>query len=242
VREVADGGLVRRDVRLHVRDRVIPGTLTSAAGSVPRAVVLAGHGFTLSRRSLYPATFQRNLTGRGFAVAALDAPGHGERQPDGGRDHARVERDWRAHWREFAATQIAEEHSALIDALAAADLAGLPLGYWGLSLGTQYGVGVLASEPRIEAAVLGLSTLPDPGPRIGAYAARVACTVFFILQEQDAIASPDRARALFDRIGAHEKLLRASPGGHTDVPRAVFEEAYDFLAARLGAGPAGPRG
>lgn len=92
---------------------------------------------------------------------------------------------------------------------------------------------MLAREVRIRAAVLGLSALPEPGPRIAAYAEAVRCPVMFVLQEGDEIAERDRARALYERLGSEEKLLRASPGAHTDVPQAVFDEAIDWLIARL---------
>jgi len=225
--------LIRRDFELRVDARCVPGTLTLRADASPRAIVIAGHGFMLSRRTPFPATLEADLARRDVGVVGLDAPGNGDRQPDGGRDRALVDRAWRAHWRQHAAEEIAQEHRALIAALAEAGYGDRPLGYWGLSLATQYGVGILAAEPRIRAAVLGLSALPDPGPRIAAYAERVSCPVFFILQEGDTIAVPGRARALFERIGSREKVLRASAGGHTDVPSAVFEEGYRFLQAHL---------
>jgi predicted alpha/beta hydrolase len=105
--------------------------------------------------------------------------------------------------------------------------------WWGLSLATQYGVGVLAAEGRISAAVLGFSALPAPGPRIEAYARAIRCPVFFIQQLDDEVADPARCAALFEAIGSADKALAASSGGHIEVRRAVFERAYDFLAAHL---------
>jgi pimeloyl-ACP methyl ester carboxylesterase len=216
----------------------VPATYWHSAATPPSApapLVLIGHGFTVSRRLPFPVTLVEDLVARGFTVAGIDAPGHGDRQPDGGADRAASDRAWRAHWREHGAVQIAREYGALLDALLRDGLTddGSRVGYWGLSLATQYGVGVLAHEPRIHAAVLGLSALPDPGPRISRYSAGVRCPVFFILQRDDEVAAPARARALFDAIAAKEKVLRASAGAHTAVPRAVFEEGYAFLAARL---------
>jgi pimeloyl-ACP methyl ester carboxylesterase len=170
-----------------------------------------------------------------MAVAIIDAPGHGDRQPDGGHDRDAAERAWRAHWRAHAASQIANEYSALIDLLAAdAQIDARRIGYWGLSLATQYGIGVLAKEPRIRAAVLGLSALPSPGPRLKAYAEQVHCPVFFIQQLDDEIAAPERSRALFQALSSTEKTLRASHGSHTAVPAQVFEEAISFLTSHLG--------
>jgi alpha-beta hydrolase superfamily lysophospholipase len=193
-----------------------------------------GHGFTQHKRALFPASLVHDLTSRGFAVAAIDAPGHGDRSPTTADDTAAVDAAWRAHWREHAAEVIAADHVSLLDLLAARhDIDVNRVGWWGLSLGTQYGVGVIGGEPRIRAAVLGLSALPDPGPRIAAYAERVRCPVFFIQQNDDEIAPRRRSTALYERIGSAEKTLAASPGGHLDVPRGVFERAYGFLEDRL---------
>ena len=222
-----------RDFTVACAGRDVPGVLWAPQGGGPFPLVLAGHGFTVHKRALYPATLIKDLNSRGFALAAIDAPGHGERQPDGGRDTEASDRAWRAHWREHGASQIAEEWRATLDALLALPEIEEPVGYFGLSLGTQYGVGVLAAEPRIRAAVLGLSALPAPGPRIAAYASNVSCPVFFIQQRDDEIAPLDRSNALFAAIASADKTFRSSPGGHMDVPRAVFEEAYGFLERHL---------
>jgi hypothetical protein len=110
---------------------------------------------------------------------------------------------------------------------------GHPAGYWGLSLATQYGLGFLAREGRIACAVLGLSALPQPGPRIEAHARGVSCPVHFLLREEDEVASPSGARALFDLIGSDDKTLAVAPGRHQDLERALFEGAYGFLLERL---------
>jgi pimeloyl-ACP methyl ester carboxylesterase len=225
--------LIERPFAIDCAGERVPGSLWTPDGpDTPRPLVLAGHGFTLHKRALFPSTLAADLTQRGFTVAAIDAPGHGERQPDRGADRAASDRAWREHWREFGATRIAAEYSAALDWLES-ELDVSAVDYWGLSLGTQYGVGWLASEPRVRAAVLGLSGLPEPGPRITAYAAGVRCPVFFIQQLDDEVCPADRSQALFDRLGTAEKALRASPGKHTEVPRSVFEEAYEFLEEEL---------
>jgi len=212
----------------------IPGVLWTPDGPGPFPVILAGHGFTLHKKALYPQALVADLTARGFAVAAIDAPGHGDRSPTTGDDTAAVDRAWRAHWREHGAVVIAAEYRLLLDSLIARpDIDGSRIGWWGLSLATQYGIGVIAAEPRIRAAVLGLSALPDPAPRIAAYAESVRCPVFFIQQLDDEVAIPDRCRALYDRLASPDKTLAANPGSHTAVPRSVFDQGYAFLEHHL---------
>ena len=226
--------MIERTITVTASDRHITGLLwlpDNAQQDMP--LVLAGHGFTLHKRALFPLTLVQDLNSRGFAVAAIDAPAHGENAAEP-RDAAAIDAAWRAHWREFGAALTAAEHSALLDATCAMpEIDGARIGYFGLSFGTHYGLGVLGKEARLRAAVLGLSALPNPGPRMVAYAPRVTCPVFFIQQLDDEIALANRARALFDLIGSRDKTLRASPGGHTAVPRVVFEEAYDFLEHHL---------
>jgi dienelactone hydrolase len=225
--------MIERAITVHTPHEDVAGLLWLPDSHQPAPLILAGHGFTQHKRALFPPRLASHLTSRGFAVACIDAPCHGDRTPDAS-DGAAIDAAWRAHWREFGASRIALEHAALIDSLSTLPAIDTErIGWFGLSLGTQYGIGLLAKEPRIRAAVLGLSALPQPGPRMTRYTPRVRCPVFFIQQLNDEIAVAERARALFDLIGSEEKTLRSSPGGHIAVPRAVFDEAYDFLARHL---------
>ena len=78
-----------------------------------------------------------------------------------------------------------------------------------MSFGSAIGVPLVAAEPRIRAAVLGLmgyETLAEP-------AARITVPVEFILQWDDEIVPRESGLALFDAIDWAEKTLHASPGG-----------------------------
>ena len=112
------------------------------------------------------ARAHRYVTACGYAVAAIDAPGHGDRP--------RTEQDeqFATGIREQMATgepigsQIARYNSELsvravpewqsiLDALQELDCIGAdgPVGFWGVSMGTAIGVPFAAAEPRITAAV-----------------------------------------------------------------------------------------
>lgn len=236
-KRLLEDDVVEQRFDLEFEGRIVPGLLwLPAATAGPRPLVLAGHGLATSKRSLFPPTLVHDLVTRyRFAVAALDAPGHGDRQPDRGQDIDAVLREWRAHWRQFGASQIAAEWSTALDALQTSqevDVSGV--GYWGLSLATQYGLGFVARERRVRAAVLGLFGLPVPGPRVTSYADRVRCPIFFIQQLHDEVHPPERVQALFDRLATRNKTLHASPGLHQEVPPLVHEAAYQFLAQHLG--------
>ena len=102
-----------------------------------------------------------------------------------------------------------------------------PVGFWGLSQGARVGLPLLAAEPRITAAVLGLAD----GPL--ASAPLVTAPVLFYVQSDDDMVSPDSCRALFAALGSTDKILVENPGGHLDLPRSTVEESAAWLDQRL---------
>lgn len=104
-----------------------------------------------------------------------------------------------------------------------------PVGFWGMSQGTRVGLPLLAAEPRITAAVLGLAD----GPL--ASAPLVTAPVLFYLQTDDDLLAPDACRALFDALGSADKTLIENPGGHLDLPRSSVDESAAWLDRRLAA-------
>ncbi|QWZ06463.1 hypothetical protein KRR39_12780 [Nocardioides panacis] len=102
-----------------------------------------------------------------------------------------------------------------------------PVGFWGLSQGARVGLPLLAAEPRIDAAVLGLADGP-----LGS-APLVTAPVLFYVQSDDDLVEPDACRALFHALGSADKTLVENPGGHLDLPRASVEESAAWLDGRL---------
>ncbi len=232
----ADSTTLReRHFRLTVAGEEVPGVLwTPPASATLAPLVLAGHGYGMSKLNLYPDSLSGDLVLRfGIAVAAIDLPLHGERRPADTKPE-NVDRAWTTYWREHGAARIASEFCAARDALGG--VAGIDtrrVGYWGLSLGTQYGIGVLAECLQARAAVLGLFGLPEPGRWMRPYARGVTCPVFFIQQLSDEMHSAESTAALFNLLETRDKKLHTSEGGHTHVPPPIFDQAYAFLAAHL---------
>ena len=102
-----------------------------------------------------------------------------------------------------------------------------PVGFVGLSQGTRVGLPLLAAEPRITAAVLGLADHPI------ASAPLVTAAVLFYLQSDDELVPPDSCRALFGALGSTDKTLVENPGGHLDLPRGSVEEQAAWLDGKL---------
>jgi pimeloyl-ACP methyl ester carboxylesterase len=222
-----------RDLEVVVDGRHVAGACW-APDTLPSAspLVVFGHGLTHDCRSPFHVPIAAILAEEfGIASLALDAPGHGSRMPrsDAGREEIWLA--YREQWRADGGAGIAAEISAAIAQVGAVlGATPGPIAYWGLSLGTQYGLAFLAREQRVRAAVLGLFGV---GPVVRGYAERVQCPVLFLLQEADELHPTDSVEELFRCLASRDKRLIASPGPHEGVPPAVVRTAIAFIARRL---------
>lgn len=234
---VADG-VCERLFALEVGGEQIPGVLwfpERATGSRP--LVLMGHGGTQHKRvETLVARARGYVTALGFAVAAIDAPDHGDRStPERAAAFvAEIQRrlaEGRRAGGELAqamadrARKAAPEWRATLDALQALDVVGddRPVGYWGVSMGTAIGVPFVASDPRVRAAVFGLAGLVEGNQVLADAAARIDIPVEFVLQADDEIVDRADGIALYDAFRSGEKSLHLNPGGHLGLP--AFERA-----------------
>jgi dienelactone hydrolase len=136
-----------------------------------------------------------------------------------------------------------EDWTHALDALQSVEaLAELPVGYWGLSMGTTFGVPFVAQEARVQAAAIGLmgrsgavGTSGAVGDRLARDAAALSCPVLFLVQWDDELIPRPAALELFDRIGSKSKTLHANPGRHVEVPNAELLASEAFLAQTLAA-------
>jgi dienelactone hydrolase len=220
----------------------IPGVLWSPPdGARNRPLVLLGHGGGQHKAAPgVEARARRYVTSCGFSVAAIDAPGHGDR-PRTERDvQFKAELDARRAAGQPIGPLIEREnvgHVAravpdwriTLDAVQA-EVGAARVGYWGVSLGTLIGMPFVAAEPRISAAVFGLA----PHQSLAAVAARITIPVEFLLQWDDELVPRQSALALFDAFGSTEKTLHANPGPHLGVPRFEVDSSVRFFTRHLG--------
>ena len=114
------------------------------------------------------------------------------------------------------------------------DYANLPVGYVGVSMGTAYGIPMLAVEPRIRAAAIGLwSTTYGASGHLAEFASRVRCDVWFTQQWNDEFFDRQGTLDLFDAIGTEDKRLVAYPGPHRELDGERLADAVAFVAGRL---------
>jgi dienelactone hydrolase len=235
--EVAAGAR-ERGFEVDVAGRTVPGVLwVPDAGTGPRPLVLLGHGATRHKRIDYLVALGRRLASdHGFAVASIDAPGHGDRRAPGNDDEIALFSAFLAEWsREGTVDDMVADWRATIEALRALDDVGDgPIGYWGLSMGTIYGVPLVAAEPRIQVAVFGLMGLLGPTrERTAADAASITCPVLFLQQWDDSLIPRAEAFDLFGALSSVDKRLHAHPGDHSAVPVEEIVFSARFLARHL---------
>jgi pimeloyl-ACP methyl ester carboxylesterase len=218
--------------------RTVPGVLwVPDTGKGPRPLVLVGHGATRHKRIDYLVALGRRLAvDYDFAVAAIDGPGHGDRRAPGPDDEIALFSAFLAEWsREGTTDDMVADWRATLDALRELDEVGDgPVGYWGLSMGTIYGVPLAAAEPRIQVAVFGLMGLLGPTRgRMAADAASITCPVLFVQQWDDSLIPRAEALEMFDAFASVDKRLHAHPGDHSAVPVEEIVFSARFLARHL---------
>jgi fermentation-respiration switch protein FrsA (DUF1100 family) len=234
-------GVFERGFALQVDGRRVPGVLwTPPDAEGPRPLVLIGHGATAHKRYEYVLALARQLVRRHqFAAVAIDGAGHGDRRPNPGDDDMTIFSDFLGEWsRDGSTDEAVADWRATLDAVRRQPEVGDgPVGYWGLSMGTIYGVPLVAADRRIQVAVFGLMGLVGPTrERMAVDARSVTCPLLFIQQWDDSLIPRDSSFELFDALGAHDKRLHATPGEHSAVPAEEFVFSARFLARHLAPG------
>lgn len=250
--ERTEADVTERDFAVTVAGERVPGVLWTPAGATePRPLILVGHGRTQHKRaeSVLALThpFVRN---HGYAVAAIDAPEHGDRTTPEATAAALAEITERMTARTRASTaernrqhderaaRAAPEWRATLDALAGLDVVDAErVGYWGLSMGTSIGVPWIAADARVRCAVLGLFRLAPGMDAFGGAARAVTVPALFVLQWHDELINREHGLALYDALGSREKTLHVNPGGHGEVPDFEQDACERFFARHLGSAP-----
>jgi dienelactone hydrolase len=225
----------------------VPGVLWSPASGPGHApLVLMGHGGGLHKKTpALAARARAAVTAWGFSVAAIDAPGHGDRPvtPEDERARGEFRQALAAGDNQLFETasvryaislteRAVPEWRAVLDALQELPEIGTeaPVGYGGgISLGTAIGVPLTAAEPRIAAAIFGGGFFVYEA--LLEAARRITVPVQFLLPWDDEHVDRQSALALFDAFASTEKTLHANPGDHRTV--RWFGIDHEFLVRHL---------
>jgi len=199
-------------------------------------LVLACHGGSGHKESGAILAIVGQLLPRGYVVAAPDGPVHGQRRADGSLDPVLAKNDFRAAWRKgIGRYDIASDFASVLDELQQQEnFARLPVGYIGVSMGTAYGLPLLAREARIKAAAIGLwSSTYAASEHLEEQARQISCPVWFTQQWHDEAFDHPGTHALFDAIGSADKRLVAYPGPHKELEGERLCDAVEFLVKKL---------
>ena len=237
--EVVSKGVRERAFEVMRADRRVPGVLWTAADDErPRPVVMLGLGASGSKHQDYVVSLARGLVRHhGLSALAFDGPVHGDRRADGGTVAGLPFADFVQRWSadpELIDDMVADWRATLDAVQSLPEVTAGPCGYWGLSMGTIFGLPVVAAEDRVAVAVLGLMGIAGPTKeRFAADAPAVSCPVLFVVQWHDELFPRDRAFALFEALGSTDKRMHVSPGAHAEVPAEEFEASARLLASHL---------
>jgi len=230
--------VIAREFIVDAEGRSVPGVFWAAEGlSRRRPLVLIGHGG--SQHKTHPGVVElaeRLVRDHGFAVAAIDGPIHGARRaaPLSG---PRMQAEFLALWpKDDRIDAMVADWRAAIDALVRMDeVEPSAIGWYGVSMGTAYGLPLIAAERRVQAAVLGMWGMDFVNSaRLGVAARDVQCPVLFQQKWDDQLFTRDGQAALFDSLGTAQKWLKIYPGAHVPVAGEQADDAVQFLATRLG--------
>jgi dienelactone hydrolase len=202
----------------------------------PKGILMACHGGSGHKQAPSILAIARAAGAQGLVVLSVDGPVHGERREDGDLSPQTARTAFRDAWRAgIGKTDMAADFTAALDGLLRhLNLPDLPIGYIGVSMGTAYGLPLLAQEKRIKAAAIGLwSTTYAASEHLAGYAERVDCSIWFTQQWNDEFFDRQGTAALFDALGSSDKRLVAYPGPHRELEGERLDAAIAFLTARL---------
>lgn len=233
-----DDGVLEREFTLGE----IPGILwTPGSASAPAALILVGHPGGL--RTMYPrlsARARHYAAEYGFAAAAIELPGSGDRPRSAAAEQARGDLR-RAMEAGEPVDEIVDalvlplvdkavpEWRAALDALLSLPEIGGPVGYEGGVI--AIGIRLAVVEPRISAAKLFAGSFVPA--TLFEEARQVTIPLQVLLQWDDEGNDRQSALDLFDTFGTREKTLHANLGGHTGVPSFEIDAGARFFARHL---------
>lgn len=226
-----------QEFEVEAQGRRVPVVLWAPTGpAARRPLVLLGHGG--SQHKTHPGIVDlasRFVGNHGFAAAAIDGPIHGARRA-GALSGPAMQAEFLAMWKEDPRidAMVADWQAAIAALLDLDAFDASAIGWYGISMGTAYGLPLAAADARINVALLGMWGADFANSeRLAHDAPRVRCPVLFQQKWNDQLFTREGQFDLFDRLGSEEKWLKVYPGPHAPVAGEQLRDIEDFLARRL---------
>ena len=193
-----------------------------------------GHGASGDRyQAPIPYLAARFADELGIPSLSIDGPVHGLRRVEpGGREALWVELQ-----RASAMEEMIEEWGLAVElARSLPQIGAGRMVYFGLSMGSGFGIPFLATRDDVIAAQLGLlgssEQMPWTLPALEG-AKRISFPLRFFLQLEDELFDRPSCLRLFDAFASEDKAIRANPGLHPAIPAEEIDDAFRFLAQRI---------
>jgi cephalosporin-C deacetylase-like acetyl esterase len=223
-------------IGVEAENRVFSGSVWhSRASSGSRPLLMIGHQETEDRSSPELRDLMKLMCGKyGFVVAIIDGPFHGSRGL-GITDPQTSAIEFAVRWRddEEFITQTALDWKLTLDALCElTEVDARYIGYFGLSMGTAYGIETVAKDLRISAAVFGNWGLPIyHQDRMTKSLGRINCPVeFYAYQKANSLQEQE---VLFEQIRSTEKEFITYPKENFYKNSKTIERIKDFFVLHL---------
>ncbi len=215
--------------RVGMRD--ITGALWLPKAGAGKTLICCGHGASGDRYQAPISHLAERFVSAGLAVLSLDGPVHGLRQVgDGGRGAFFPE-----YQRDNSLIDMTNEWACVVE-LVKAETGISNLAYFGLSMGSLFGIPFIASRADVRVAAIGLMGVEADFPHgetLLADAARIECPILFLMQLEDELFSRQGCLDVFDAFASKDKRLHANPGLHPEVPEEEINFTFEFMLAHI---------
>ena len=196
-----------------------------------KTLICCGHGASGNRYQAPISDLAERFVGANLPVLSLDGPVHGLRQVgDGGRTAFFPE-----YQRDNSLIDMTDDWTCAIEQIQS-EFAIAKLAYFGLSMGSLFGLPLVASRGDVTVAVLGLMGVQQNFPHgetLLKAAADIKCPILFLMQLEDELFNREGCLQIFDAFASKDKRLHGNPGLRPEVPSEEIDCTFDFLLAHI---------
>ena len=221
------------------RNRKVTGAVwVPESDPITDTVIAFGHGASGDRYQAPIPYIVHRLVKQGFLCVSMDGPVHGLREQRGGGRPALGQ--------EFRKSDVVKQMNldwqvSISEACKEFGFEDEKFGYFGLSMGSIFGIPMLADriqrKKSVTVATLGLLGTSGAASQFGEglldAAGLIKCPILFLMQLEDELFPRDGYLRLFDQFASTSKTIHANPGLHPEIPALEVRQTVEFLSTGL---------